>query len=156
MAKDRIKTRSRGGKILTGIIAFLLGFIIALVAEVGAIIGAGWFFLNKPIDSIFAIFDLKNDDGDGNQNACFRGKYRRTYAQGNEARIVDRIPLRKRNKLRGNGFRSAFSLRKGGIQRVQRGAPCAGEVSGTLLLCRPFRRRYVRICGCGKESGGAS
>ncbi len=67
MAKDRIKTRSRGGKILTGIIAFLLGFIIALVAEVGAIIGAGWFFLNKPIDSIFAIFDLKNDDGDGNQ-----------------------------------------------------------------------------------------
>ena len=75
---------------------------------------------------------------------------------GNETGAVDRIPLRKRNKLRGNGFRSAFGLRKGGIQRVQRGAPCAGEVSGTLLLCRPFRRRYVRICGCGKESGGAS
>lgn len=61
------RTKTRGGKLLTGIIAFLLGFIFAIIVEVGVIVGAGFVFLNMPIDDLFALVNQKNEDQNGNQ-----------------------------------------------------------------------------------------
>ncbi len=56
-----------GSKVLTGVIAFFLGFLFAIIVEVGVIAGAGYFLLYTDINSIFNFFGYQNDDGKGNQ-----------------------------------------------------------------------------------------
>ena len=61
------KTGKRGsGKFLTGLIAFLLGFIIAVIVETGVILGGGYYIINYvKIDTLFSIAGQPNrDDGD--------------------------------------------------------------------------------------------
>ncbi len=57
----------RSGKLLTGIVAFLLGFIFAIVVEVGVIVGAGYFIMTQPLETIFATIGFTNADEDGNK-----------------------------------------------------------------------------------------
>ena len=57
----------RSGKLLTGIVAFLLGFIFAIVVEVGVIVGAGYFIMTQPLETIFATIGFTNVDEDGNK-----------------------------------------------------------------------------------------
>ena len=56
-----------GSKTLTGIVAFIIGFLFAIIVEVGVIVGAGYYLLYTDINSIFNFFGYENDDGKGNQ-----------------------------------------------------------------------------------------
>ncbi|MDE6075076.1 MAG: hypothetical protein K2G26_01425, partial [Clostridia bacterium] len=59
---------SKGGsKLLTAIIAFLLGFLFAILVEVGAIFGVGWFVMNKDLDTVLSAVGIHNTDEDGNK-----------------------------------------------------------------------------------------
>ena len=61
-------TRTRkSGKLFTGIIAFLLGFIFAIVVEVAVIAGGAYFVLSTPLDNLLGLLPDGNDDGKGNQ-----------------------------------------------------------------------------------------
>lgn len=54
---------SRGGsKLLTGLISFLLGFLFAVLVEVGAVFGVYWFVMNKDINTIMSAVGLPNTD----------------------------------------------------------------------------------------------
>lgn len=58
---------SKGGsKLVIGIIAFLLGFVFAILVEIGAIFGVYWFVMNKDLDTVLATVGIKNKDEDGN------------------------------------------------------------------------------------------
>ena len=58
---------SRGGsKVVTGIISFILGFLFAIIVELGAIAGAVWFVMNKDLDTVMSTLGLNNRDEDGN------------------------------------------------------------------------------------------
>lgn len=58
---------SKGGsKLFVSIIAFLLGFIFAILAEVGAIFGVYFYVTSQDIDSILAAVGLPNRDENGN------------------------------------------------------------------------------------------
>ena len=56
-----------GSNVLRGVIAFFLGFLFAIIVEVGVIVGAGYFLLYTDINSIFNFFGYENDDGRNNQ-----------------------------------------------------------------------------------------
>lgn len=58
--------RKSGSKLLTAILAFILGFIFAIIAEAGLIFGVVWFVMNKDIDTILSTIGIKNKDEDGN------------------------------------------------------------------------------------------
>ena len=59
---------SKGGsKLLTAIIAFLLGFLFAILVEVGAIFGVGWFVMNKDLDTVLSAVGIHNTDENGNK-----------------------------------------------------------------------------------------
>lgn len=59
---------SKGGsKLLTAIISFLLGFIFAILVEVGAIFGVGWFVMNKDLDTVLSAVGIHNTDEEGNK-----------------------------------------------------------------------------------------
>ncbi|MDE7400640.1 MAG: hypothetical protein K2N17_01165 [Clostridia bacterium] len=59
---------SKGGsKLLTAVIAFLLGFLFAILIEVGAIFGVGWFVMNKDLDSVLSAVGINNTDENGNK-----------------------------------------------------------------------------------------
>ena len=59
---------SKGGsKLLTAIISFLLGFFFAILVEVGAIFGVGWFVMNKDLDSVLSAVGIHNTDENGNK-----------------------------------------------------------------------------------------
>lgn len=51
-----------GSKLVTGIISFLLGFIFAILVEIGAIFGVYWFVMNKDINTVMAAIGLPNTD----------------------------------------------------------------------------------------------
>lgn len=55
-----------GSKLFVSIIAFLLGFIFAILAEVGAIVGVYVYVTTQDIDTILAAVGLPNKDADGN------------------------------------------------------------------------------------------
>jgi hypothetical protein len=57
---------SKGGsKVLTGVIAFILGFVFAIVFEVAAIFGLGYYALNTDLDVIFNMVGFTNKDSNG-------------------------------------------------------------------------------------------
>ncbi|MGN0818463.1 MAG: hypothetical protein ACI4L9_05780 [Candidatus Coproplasma sp.] len=56
-----------GSKLVTGIIAFLLGFLFAIIVEVGVIVGAGYYVLNTDINNLFGLFGLENSDDQNRQ-----------------------------------------------------------------------------------------
>lgn len=56
-----------GSKLLTAIISFLLGFIFAILIEVGAIFGVGWFVMNKDLEAVLNAVGIHNTDEDGNK-----------------------------------------------------------------------------------------
>lgn len=59
---------SKGGsKLLTAVIAFLLGFLFAIIIEVGAIFGVGWFVMNKDLESVLSAVGIHNTDENGNK-----------------------------------------------------------------------------------------
>lgn len=59
---------SKGGsKLLTAIISFLLGFLFAILVEVGAIFGVGWFVMNKDLDTVLSAVGIHNTDEEGNK-----------------------------------------------------------------------------------------
>ncbi len=59
---------SKGGsKLLTAIIAFLLGFVLAIIIEVGAIFGVGWFVMNQDLDTVLGVVGIHNTDENGNK-----------------------------------------------------------------------------------------
>ncbi|MDE5788819.1 MAG: hypothetical protein K2H78_00190 [Clostridia bacterium] len=59
---------SKGGsKLLTAVIAFLLGFLFAILVEVGAIFGVGWFVMNKDLDTVLSAVGIHNTDENGNK-----------------------------------------------------------------------------------------
>lgn len=59
---------SKGGsKVLTGIIAFILGFLFAVLVEIGAIFGVYWYVMNKDLDSVLGVVGIQNTDEDGNK-----------------------------------------------------------------------------------------
>ncbi|MDE7162612.1 MAG: hypothetical protein K2O44_00845 [Clostridia bacterium] len=59
---------SKGGsKLLTAIIAFLLGFLFAILVEVGAIFGVGWFVMNQDLDTVLGVVGIHNTDENGNK-----------------------------------------------------------------------------------------
>lgn len=51
-----------GSKLITGIISFLLGFIFAILVEIGAVFGVYWFVMNKDINTIMATLGVPNTD----------------------------------------------------------------------------------------------
>ena len=51
-----------GSKFVTGIISFLLGFIFAIVVEIGAVFGVYWFVVNSDINTVMAKIGLPNTD----------------------------------------------------------------------------------------------
>lgn len=54
---------SRGGsKLVTGIISFFLGFLFAILVEIGAIFGVYWFVMNKDINTVMAAIGIHNTD----------------------------------------------------------------------------------------------
>ncbi len=54
---------SRGGsKIVTGIICFFLGFIFAILVEIGAVFGVYWFVMNNDINTVMAAIGIPNTD----------------------------------------------------------------------------------------------
>lgn len=55
-----------GSKLIVGLISFLLGFIFALLAEIGAIVGVYFYVTSQDIDSLLDIVGLPNKDADGN------------------------------------------------------------------------------------------
>ena len=58
---------SKGGsKVLTGIIAFIIGFIFAILAEVAAIIGVYVYISNARLDDLFGMLNVQNKDENGN------------------------------------------------------------------------------------------
>ena len=61
------KTKTKGSGKLTGLLAFLLGFIFAIIVEAGVIFGVGYYALTTPIDNVFGMIGRENDDGNGNQ-----------------------------------------------------------------------------------------
>lgn len=56
-----------GSKLVTGIISFLLGFLFAIIVEVGVIVGAGYYVLNTDIDALFGLFGIENSDEEDRQ-----------------------------------------------------------------------------------------
>lgn len=55
--------KKRGSKIFTAIISFLLGFILAI----GAIVGAGFYIAYADLDQLFALVGFSNSDENGDQ-----------------------------------------------------------------------------------------
>lgn len=53
-----------GSKVLTAVIAFLLGFLFAILVEVGAVFGVYYFVTTADLDTIFDRFGIQNRDGD--------------------------------------------------------------------------------------------
>ncbi len=51
-----------GSKLVTGIISFLLGFIFAIIVELGAIFGVYWFIVNSDINTVMATLGMPNTD----------------------------------------------------------------------------------------------
>lgn len=52
---------SRGGsKVFTGVISFILGFLFAIIVEVGAIFGVYWFVMSKDINTVLAAVGIDN------------------------------------------------------------------------------------------------
>lgn len=52
---------ARGGsKVLTGIISFLLGFLFAILVEIGAVFGVYWYVMNNDINTVMAAIGLPN------------------------------------------------------------------------------------------------
>ncbi|MDE7084705.1 MAG: hypothetical protein K2O81_05625, partial [Clostridia bacterium] len=49
-----------GSKLVTGIISFLLGFIFAIIVEIGAVFGVYWFVVNSDINTVMATIGLPN------------------------------------------------------------------------------------------------
>ena len=55
-----------GSKVITAVIAFLLGFIFAILVQLGAIFGVVFFVTNADLDTIFNTIGIRNKDDDGN------------------------------------------------------------------------------------------
>lgn len=55
-----------GSKVFTAVIAFLLGFIFAILVEIGAVVGVYFYVTKTDLDSIFNTLGIKNKDEDGN------------------------------------------------------------------------------------------
>ena len=51
-----------GSKFLTGLISFILGFLFAILVEIGAIFGVYWFVMNKDINTVMAAIGIPNTD----------------------------------------------------------------------------------------------
>lgn len=61
-------TRARSGsKLLTAIISFLLGFLFAILVEVGAVFGVYWYATNTNLDKLMNTFGIQNTDSNGNK-----------------------------------------------------------------------------------------
>lgn len=59
---------SKGGsKVVTGIVAFLLGFLFAIIVEAGVIFGVGYYALNTDIDTLFGLVGIPNSDDENRQ-----------------------------------------------------------------------------------------
>ncbi|MDE7379723.1 MAG: hypothetical protein K2N14_01605 [Clostridia bacterium] len=56
-----------GSKVLTGVIAFILGFLFAIIVEVGAVFGVYWYAINTDLDSLMSMVGINNTDADGNK-----------------------------------------------------------------------------------------
>ncbi len=53
---------SKGGsKLVTGLISFLLGFIFAILVEIGAIFGVYWFVMNNDINTVMSAIGIDNE-----------------------------------------------------------------------------------------------
>lgn len=58
---------SRGGsKVLTAVISFFLGFLFAILVEIGAVFGVYWVVMNKDLESIMNAVGIHNTDEEGN------------------------------------------------------------------------------------------
>ena len=66
MSNTTSNTSKGGSKLLTAIISFLLGFLFAILVEVGAIFGVGWFVINKDLESVLSAVGIHNTDENGN------------------------------------------------------------------------------------------
>ncbi len=55
-----------GSKVLTAVIAFLLGFIFAILVEVGAVFGVYYYVTRTDLDNIFQTLGIENKDEEGN------------------------------------------------------------------------------------------
>ncbi|MDE6372942.1 MAG: hypothetical protein K2L72_00410 [Clostridia bacterium] len=59
---------ARGGsKLLTAIFSFLLGFLFAILVEIGAVFGVYWYAVNTDLEKLMNTFGIQNTDGDGNK-----------------------------------------------------------------------------------------
>lgn len=58
-------TRS-GSKLFTAIISFLLGFLFAILVEVGAVFGVYWYVTNTDLNTLMNTFNIQNVDKNGN------------------------------------------------------------------------------------------
>ena len=56
----------KGSKLLTGIIAFFLGFLFAILVEVGAVFGIYWYVTSTDLDSVMNTLGIPNKDENGN------------------------------------------------------------------------------------------
>ncbi len=54
-----------GSKVLTAVISFLLGFLFALIVEIGAIFGVYYFVTNSDLETIFNTLGIQNKDENG-------------------------------------------------------------------------------------------
>ena len=51
-----------GSKLVTGIIAFLLGFIFAIIVEIGAVFGVYMFVVNSDLNTVMSVLGIPNTD----------------------------------------------------------------------------------------------
>ncbi|MCD7729637.1 MAG: hypothetical protein LUI60_06985 [Clostridia bacterium] len=66
MAKD-----GGGGKALTGVLCFILGFIIGIAAELAVIVAGVYWLLNTNINNIFSIAGIENSTTDDEGNVSY-------------------------------------------------------------------------------------
>jgi hypothetical protein len=60
-------SKGGGSKVLTAVIAFILGFIFAVVFEIAAIFGVGYYVLNTDLNTLFSMVGFENKDENGVQ-----------------------------------------------------------------------------------------
>lgn len=61
------KNNGGSSKTFSSVMAFLLGFLFAIIVEVAAIFGFGYYAYTTPIENLFGLFKLQNSDSEGRQ-----------------------------------------------------------------------------------------
>ena len=99
-------------KLLVSIIAFLLGFIFAILAEIGAIVGVYVYVTTQDLDTILAAVGLPNRDENGNN------RYVNTDSENGGASNLKELFERLKDLLYENGELSVLTKSFGDFEQL--------------------------------------